>query len=337
MTIKDVAQHCGVSVSTISRVLNNKPDVSARVKEKVMRAIEELHYVPNTTARDLVKVGVDAIGLVVRGISNQFFTEIIPVIENAAARRGYAVEMVQIKSGEDELWAGANLVRSKKLRGLIFLGGRFDYSLEQTAILDVPFVCCTYTNSFGNLPEENYSSVTINDVQTAYNATDMLIKKGHRRIVAMIPFMEDSSISELRFKGYCKALHENDIEYDEKLVAVSGGYGMAEARRAIEELFHKGIDFSAVFAISDSQAIAVMKALSEHGISVPEQCSVVGIDGIEVSEYVIPTLTTLTQPKRELGESSVRILLDIIEGLSGQSHLQLETALREGGSVRNIK
>ncbi len=337
MTIKDVAERCGVSVSTVSRVLNNKPDVSAGVKEKVMRAIEELHYVPNSTARDLVKVGADAIGLVVRGISNQFFTEIIPVIENAAIRRGYDVEMVQIKSGEDELWAGANLARSKKLRGIIFLGGRFDYSLEQTAILDVPFVCCTYSNSFGSLPKENYSSVTINDVQTAYNATDMLIKKGHRRIVAMVPFMEDGSISELRFKGYCKALRENDIEFDEKLVAVSGGYEMADARRAIEELFRKGIDFSAVFAISDSQAIAVMKALSEHGISVPEQCSVVGIDGIEVSEYTIPTLTTLVQPKRELGEASTRILLDIIEGLSTQSHLQLETALREGGSVRNVK
>jgi len=122
-----------------------------------------------------------------------------------------------------------------------------------------------------------------------------------------------------------------------ELVAVTEGYGMAEAKHAIEELFHKGIDFSAVFAISDSQAIAAMKVLSEHGISVPENCSVVGVDGIEVSEYTIPTLTTLAQPKRELGESSVRILLDIIEGLSEQSHLLLETELREGGSVRNIK
>lgn len=337
MTIKDVAERCGVSVSTVSRVLNNKPDVSAKVKEKVMRAIEELHYVPNSTARDLVRVGSDAIGLVVRGVGNPFFTEIIPVIENAASRRGYSVEMVQIKSGEDELWAGATLARSKKLRGIIFLGGCFDYTPEQTAILDVPFVCCTYTNSFGNLPDEIYSSVTINDDQTAYNATDMLIKKGHKRIVALVPSTEDRSISELRYNGYCRALSANDIEFDEKLVAVTEGYGMAEAKRAIEELFHKGIDFSAIFAISDSQAIAAMKTLSEHGISVPENCSVVGVDGIEVSEYTIPTLTTLAQPKRELGESSVRILLDIIEGLSEQSHLLLETELREGGSVRNIK
>lgn len=336
MTIKDVAVRCGVAVSTVSRVLNNKPDVSAAVREKVLRAVEELHYVPNNTARDLVMAGSDTIGLIVRGVGNQFFTEVIPAIEGAVSRAGYSMVLSQIKSGEDELWAGASLARSKRLRGIIFLGGNFDYCAEDVALLDVPFVCCTYTNSFGDLSEELYSSVTINDMEAAYNAVSMLIGKGHRRIAALLSATGDRSISELRYMGYRKALEDNGIGIDEALVLEAGDYELESANAAVEGLVKSGADFSAVFAISDSQAIAAIKALHDSGLRVPGDCSVVAIDGIELSAYIVPTLTTLTQPKRELGEKSVEILLDMIEGRAGQRHITLSPSLRTGGSVKDL-
>jgi len=127
VTIKDIAERCGVSVSTVSRVLNNHPDVSERVRTKVMDVVNEVHYVPNSSARDLVKTKSDAIGLVVRGVGNPFFTEVIRSIEQMVGKAGYSLVLHQINSGEDELLAGASLSRSKKLQGLIFLGGCFDY------------------------------------------------------------------------------------------------------------------------------------------------------------------------------------------------------------------
>lgn len=337
MTIKDIASHCGVSVSTVSRVLNNRPDVSEGVREKVLRAVEELHYVPNNTARDLVMSGSDAIGLIVRGVGNPFFTEIIPVIEHAVSSAGYTMVLSQIKSGDNELLAGASLARSKRLRGLIFLGGNFDYCDRDVAVLDVPFVCCTYTNSFGDLSGEEYSSVTINDMDAAYNAVDMLIKKGHRRIAALLASIDDRSISELRFMGYRKALEDNGIPLDPELVLRCGSYGMEAANAAVRGLAESGRDFSAIFAISDSQAIAAMKALHDSGRSVPEDCSVVAIDGIELSVYSVPTLTTFSQPKTELGKRSVEILLDMIEGRAGNRHVLLDPSLRPGGSVAPLK
>ena len=136
MTIKDVAEYSGVSVSTVSRVLNHHPDVSDAVRARVMEAVEKLHYVPNNSARDLVRSQSDSIGLVVRGVGNLFFPSVIHAIEQAADRAGYTLVLHQIRSGEDELLAGASLARSRRLRGLVLLGGCFDYTPEQTAALE---------------------------------------------------------------------------------------------------------------------------------------------------------------------------------------------------------
>ena len=184
MTIKDIAERSGVSVSTVSRVLNNHPDVSAAVRERVLKVVQEFHYVPNNSARDLVRPKSDVIGLVVRGVGNPFFTAVIQAIEEACESAGYTMVRHQIRSGEDELRAGAELARSKRLRGLVLLGGQFDYTPEAVAALEIPFVCCTFTNSFGTLPQGTYSSVSIDDRKAAYKIVKMLTQRGHRKIAA---------------------------------------------------------------------------------------------------------------------------------------------------------
>ena len=208
MTIKDVAERCGVSVSTVSRVLNNHPDVSDAIRIKVMGVVQELHYVPNSSARDLVKPKSDTIGLVVRGVGNPFFTGLIRAIERAIEDAGYTMVLHQIRSGEDEVRAGAELARSKRLRGLILLGGCYDYTPEQTVSLEIPFVCCTYTNSFGTLGKDSYSSVSIDDQKEAYRAVRLLTERGHRKIAVILDSIYDHSISQLRYMGYCQALEE---------------------------------------------------------------------------------------------------------------------------------
>ena len=337
MTIKDIAERCGVSVSTVSRVLNDHPDVSAAVREKVMKVVQEVHYVPNNSARDLVKPQSNTIGLVVRGIGNPFFSQVIRSIEKATREAGYTLVFHQIPSGEDEIAAGASLVQSKKLRGLILLGGCFDYSREQIAVLKVPYVCCTYSNSFGGLKEGTYSSVTINDQKEAYRAVELLIRQGHKKIALLLDSKQDRSISELRYKGYRQALADYDIFFDEELVEETGKFDMESAYEAMRRLIWRRDDFTAAFVIADSMAVAAMKALADKGWHVPEDCSVIAIDGIQMSAYTVPTLTTLVQPSEELGTNSVRILLDMVENKAGNCHMELETSLREGGTVLQNK
>lgn len=336
MTIKDVAERSGVSVSTVSRVLNDHPDVSDAVRTRVLEAVRELHYVPNNSARDLVRPQSDAIGLVVRGVGNPFFSAVIRAVEEAVSRAGYTMVLHQINTEDNELLAAASLARAKKLRGLILLGGCFDYTPEQTAALDIPFVCCSFTNSFGSLKKTAYSSVSIDDEAEACRAVEMLIREGHRKIAVLLDSTCDHSISELRYRGYRRALERAGIPLDRSLVAESGDFDMAAAYKGTCRLLERTRDFTALFVISDSMAVAAMKALRDGGLRIPEDCSIIAIDGIDMSNYTVPTLTTLIQPQAVMGAEAVRILLDMVEDRAGNRHVRVDTTLRLGGSVRSL-
>ena len=160
-----------------------------------------------------------------------------------------------------------------------------------------------------------------------------LVALGHRRIACLVAETDDRSISELRYRGYMRALQEAGIEPDEALVARAGSFSMADAYDATARLVKSGADFTAMFIIADAMAIAAIKALEDCGRSVPGDCSVIAIDGLTLSEYVRPTLTTFRQPMERLGEESVRILLDVISGSSGHRHVVVEPELRPGASV----
>ena len=334
MTIKDIARLSGVSVSTVSRVLNNRPDVSEESRMRVRSVIENESYIPNNTARDLVKTKSDAIGLVVRGVSNPFYTDVITAIEKKIENAGYTMVMRQISSDADEIQCGAEMEREKRLLGIVFLGGCQDYTAERLKVLNVPFVCCSYSNKYGTLDNEQYSSVSIEDQDEAYRAVDILIKNGHRRIAALVSATDDGSISQLRYQGYLMALRDNSIEYDPNLVIETGGFSITDAYRAMGNRLDSGVvDFTALFTIADVMAMGAMRALREKGTRVPEDCSVIAIDGIAISEYIHPMLSTLCQPVEEMGEKSVDILLDMIEGRSGNRHVVLPTCFREGASI----
>ena len=333
MTIKDIAKISGVSVSTVSRVLNNHPDVSEDVRHKVMAVVEEYNYIPNNSARALGQSKSDNIGLIVRGISNPFYTSIIHEIEQDIEKAGYTLVMQQIGSCDDELLAGAMMERDKRLRGLIFLGGRLDSTKDQIAGIGVPFVNCSSNNAYGTLDADSYSSVSIDDTQTAYEAVKELYKEGHRRIAVLLARPDDGSVSQIRYEGYVKALTEAGMAPDEDLIISVDSYNIADAYYGTKKWLEKGIAFDAIFAISDNLAMGVMRALREKGIDVPGQCSIVAIDGIEVSEYMAPALSTYCQPMKELGRTSVELLIDLIEKKGKHRQIILPTIFREGGTI----
>ena len=336
MTIKDIARISGVSITTVSRVLNNRPDVSDESRRRVLDVIESNNYIPNNSARDLVKTRSDAIGLMVRGVSNPFYTDIIRAAEAAITTWGYTMVMQQIGSNEDELKRAAIMEREKRLRGIILLGGRFDYTAADLALLNIPFVCCSFANHYGTLDPADYSSVSIPDKETAYQAVRYLIDNGHRRIAALITNPGDRSISQLRYEGYVQALREAGLSLDPSLVICTDTFNIQGAYRAMNGALDAGTAFTAVFAISDNMAIGAMRALREHGCSIPDNCSVIAIDGIEVSDYIDPPLTTLCQPMEDMGRHSVKILLDMVEKRSGNRHETLSTVLRPGASVKKL-
>ena len=335
MTIKDIARLSGVSITTVSRVLNNRPDVSAESRRRVEAVIESTNYIPNNSARELVRTSSDNIGLVVRGVSNPFYTDIIRAIESAVTDAGFTLVMQQIGSDRNEVSHGAIMQREKRLRGLIFLGGRFDYTPEDVASITVPFVCCSYANNYGTLGPEHYSAVSIADEDTAYEAVRHLIQRGHKRIAALITTTDDRSISQLRYEGYCNALRDHGIAFDPALVLCTDSYDIRGAHQAMERELRRenGGDFTAVFAISDNMAIGAMRALQDAGRAVGRDCSVIAIDGLELSAYIEPPLTTLCQPKEEMGRESVKQLLSLMSGEGKHRQRILPTMLREGRSI----
>ena len=336
MNIKTLAKLCGVSVSTVSRAINGHPDVNEEVRQRILQTARDFHYIPNDAARDLVSRRSDAVGLVVKGIGNLFYTPVIRAIENATEDEGFTFVLHQINTDEDELQAGETLARSKNLRGLIFLGGRCDYTSAQTALLTVPFVCCTYRNSFGTLAEDAYSSVTVDDEREAETAVSYLIENGHRDVAILLSCAKDGSVGELRYAGYKNALAKAGIPADPALTAESGGYSLHGAYRAAAGLAASGARFTALFAAADTMALAAVRALFDAGLRVPEDVSVISIDGISVSQYTVPALTTLVQPAEELGRTAVSMLVAIIRGEAINRHVTLAAALRKGESVKKV-
>lgn len=333
MTIKDIARLAGVSVSTVSRVLNDHPDVSAVAKEKVLAVVNEYNYIPNTSARELGKTSSDNIGLIVKGISNPFYTEIITAIGAQIEKAGYTMVMQQISTTDDEIMTGAMMEREKKLQGIIFLGGRLDYSKEQLQAINIPYVFCSYNNKYGTLDKNSYSSVAIDDNQAAYAAVEKLVNAGHRKIAVLLARKDDGSVSQVRFEGYERALNDFGIELDEEMIISIYSFNIKDAYESTKEWLKKNKDFTAIFAIADNLALGAMKALREANISIPTECAMVAIDGIEVSGYVSPELTTLCQPMGEMGEKAVTLLTDIIEGKGGHKQVVLNTIFRAGGTL----
>ena len=318
ITIRDIARICGVGVSTVSRVLNDRPDVSEENRRRVLEVIESSNYIPNNTARDLVKTKSDAIGLVVRGVSNPFYTDIIRAVEDGITAEGFTMVMQQIGTCDDEIKRGAMMEREKRLRGIVFLGGRSDYTPEELTMLNVPFVCCSYANQYGTLPEGSYASVSIADEEEAYRAVMELYRCGHRRIAALVARTDDRAISQLRYQGYLRALADCGLPTEEELVIRAGSFDIGDAYRATAE------------------RLGAMRALREAGRRVPEDCSVIAIDGLTMSEYFHPMLTTLCQPMEEMGRRSVEILMDMIHGRGRPRCETVRTVLRRGASVRRI-
>lgn len=325
ITIKDIARECGVGVSTVSRALNNHPDINPETKEKILEVIKATGFVPNNSARYLKRSETNSIALLVKGITNPFFTRMIQVIEEGVEERKYTTILRHVGPMEDEVLIALSLVKERKLKGIVFLGGNFTHDSQLLQQLGVPFVFATIGE---DLEEESsraqlingkagYANIAVDDVKASADAVTYLIEQGHRRIGIIAEGLGIPSVGQLRLRGYRKALEEHKIPFDpDHLAVVSGGidpYSMPNGYRAAKELLEKDPELTAIFCISDVIAIGACRAILDSGRRIPEDVSVIGFDGIETGDYCNPRLTTMQQPFTEISQAAISVLFGMIE------------------------
>lgn len=336
MNIRDIAKLAGVGVSTVSRVINNHPDVKDETREKILKIIKESNYIPNNSARILKKNNTNNIGVLVKEVFNPFFAEMINIIGNRINEAGYTMILQQNDyATEDDVDNLIAFVKEKRLQGIICLGGNFlNINDESFQFLDIPVVL-TSVNTLSKESKSKFSSVGIDNILSAKESIQYLIAKGHRNIAILLGEKNDFGISKLRLEGYRKALEENNIPYSEENVFI-GNYDYSGAYRVTKEIIKSRKDITAIFSISDIMAVGAAKSVIDQGLQVGEDISIMGFDGMDVSKYYNPGITTVKQPKKQMANNSIDLLLALLAKKEDHKHIIFETKIIERESCKEL-
>jgi LacI family repressor for deo operon, udp, cdd, tsx, nupC, and nupG len=310
-TIYEVAKRAGVSTATVSRVMSGqKNSVSPATRRRVLRAVEQLGYLPNAAARNLRTLATRKILVTVPDLSNPFFSLILQGIEDAAQREGYAVLVGDTQHDAEREDRYAQMLRRKEADGLIFLGHRLPPEAEHLVAALAPKTApvvngCEFSSQLG------VPSVHIDNAKAAEEVMDYLYKLGHRRIgVISGPLL--SPLSRDRLRGAVSRARAEGAE--DRLTTVNGDFSIASGVTGAERLLQAKTPPTAIFCFNDEMAMGVIETARRRGLKLPEQLSVVGFDDIRFARHVDPPLTTVAQPMRDIGEGCVRLLLEILRG-----------------------
>lgn len=336
-TIKDIAKVVGVTPAVVSYVLNGKDyKVSEGTVSRVKEAIRELNYIPNLTARGLVKNKSRLIGVMIPQtedtaqllLKNPFYSEIISGVEARLREAGYHMILSGVEKGNSYLDTSVQ----RNLDGAIIMGIYQEQFYEELKQTSIPIVLI---DSY--ISDNYFSRVGIDDEQGGYMATKYLIEQGHREIALVTGSIKRDGVNEKRFLGYKRALGEAGIFYNPEHVfdgSVSYEYGRVAGNIIAQS--HKKI--TAVFASADMMALGVMKSMKENGWEIPGDVSIIGFDNISTLEYILPSLTTVSQSITAKGIKAAEVLLRLIEG-HGKSGLKeeiLPLEIIERSSVKRV-
>ena len=323
-TITDVARRAGVSVTTVSHVINGTRFVSDELRLRVTAAMEELRYRPNYMARSLRSGETKIIGLVVPDNSNPFFAEISRVIEDVGFENGYSVILCNSDGDLNKEQAYINLLISKQVDGVIFIASGSKQDLLEELITNKIQVIVADRK----IPQSMADVVLVNNEQGGYIASGHLVALGHERI-GCISGPSDLTPSADRVKGYERALSEANIPIQDELI-VAGDLRYQGGEKAMQRLLELNTPPTAVFASNDMMAIGAMRAIHNAGLRIPEDVSLVGFDDIPLAAALFPALTTVSQPMTELAQLTAKRLIDRIqnseENFNPQQYI-LETEL----------
>lgn len=340
ITIREIARICGVGVSTVSRAINNHPDINPETKQMILDTIREYNYIPNNSARNLKRTDSNTIAVMVKGIGNPFFADMLASLESNIVGREYLFVMQQVEEEENEVEAAIQLEKEKRLKGIVFLGGSAYQQEDLLRQLSVPYILSTVD---ARLPEQltNCGVVAVDNEDAMYRMVDHLCSCGHSRIAILTAWQNDQSVGKLRLDGYRRALEAHGIPYDESLVIHMDRdvqtYTIKNGYQVTKRLLESGMDISCICAISDTLAIGACKAIIDAGLRVPEDISVTGFDGLDIARYYNPSITTIVQPVDGMADETIRLLFRLIhKEETAKMHL-FRGELLEGQSVKKLR
>ena len=331
VTIKDVARAAGVSYSTVSRALTGSPEISEETRERILKLCKEMNYTTNTVARAMVMKSTKLLGLIVTDISNPFMAELAYYIDRQARARGYNIFLCNSSRNLEQERDLFELMIGRKVDGVIlFPAESASYGTLRPLLGQMPTIFVGE-----NLRDAPESFVAVDNYRGAYMGVEYLYGLGHRRIL-YFGKRRGSNTHQLRSEGYaaaCDALGLKQMYCNNTFMATSIKYGYQLAK----QLFAQPVNYSAIFAATDTHALGIMQAAEESGIRIPEDLSLLGFDNIRDSGLPRINLTTIEQPKKLLASMAVDSLLDkILNEMSGYTHRVLSPALIERSSCRDL-
>lgn len=309
-TIRDVARYAGVSVATVSAVINNQNrKVSEKLRKKVLKAVEELNYRPNRLARALSKKRTHMIGCLVPTIANPFFPQIVKSVEDIAYQNRFGVFVCNTEGSPEKVAYYQGMLIETKVDGVIIA---LTWELARPEVVNqfleagIPVVGLA-----GAKRIDLIDCVVDDDIRGGFDATTHLLALGHARIGFI--GVNDSETTRLRLEGYRKALETAGLPFNEKLIALGNAYSELEAYALTKMLIGRHPEITAIFAFNDVMALGAISALTDSGISVPTEVSVIGFDDT-IAPFTHPKMSTITIPKEEMGRLAANILIGRIEG-----------------------
>ena len=334
MTIKDLSALTGYSVGTVSRVLNNQPNVSEKARTAILEAAQATGFQLNTNAKQLKQQHSNSILVLVKGTSNQLFGTLVEEFQSRMADTGHPLAVDYLDEDRNEVRRALQLCLEKKPLGILFLGGNRQNFLADFDKIGVP--CVLVTDDASGMPFENLSSVSSDDRCAANKAMEELIVRGHRHFAIIGGDRDVSDTTKLRYEGCMDALEQHGIAFDHTLDYENVRFSYQGGYRAACNLLDRGRKFTALFAMSDVMAIGAIRALHDRGFRVPEDVSVMGFDGLQVSDFTLPRLSTVCQNAQRLARRSLEILLENIEAPRPPRYETIPVSVELRESIRSV-
>jgi LacI family transcriptional regulator len=309
VTIRDVAAAAGVSYQTVSRVLNDKPDVAEETRSRILQVIEELGYQPSAVARSLVFKRTRTLGLITADFSDYFFTQVIVGAEAEARQSDYFFILGSTERNPEDEPEYLRLLTEREVDGILFARPSTEGDSQHLLSLvraDVPLVTTNYY-----IPGEKLTVVDVDNVDGGMQATNHLIEAGHRQIGMITGPPSWRSVKD-RTEGHQLALEKAGIVFSQSFVE-HGDWSYESGYKAMKRLLAKAPPITALFVQNDRMAIGAMRTLREMGQKIPDDMAIVGYDDIPPAAYCYPPLTTVHQPMVEVGQLGARLLIQIVE------------------------
>lgn len=309
-TIKDIARISGYSIGTVSRVINHHPDVSDKARKRIEEVIQEEGFEPNVNAQFLKQSRTSSIVIVMKGNGSLFLANLFDKVLKELRKHDENADVLYIDVNTDEVKTAAKYALERKPKGIIFLSGSYENFQKEFNTIKVPAVLLTV--GADELDYHNLSSFSTDDYQGSRMAAELLIRHHHQKIgiIGKYPDIFHTEKRHIpRYAGMVDTLTANHIAFDPEKQYIYSPFSMKDSYEAMEELLHKCPDLTAVFTHSDVIAIGAARAIHDAGKKIPDDISLIGYDGIELTQFMTPRLTTIRRDADDIAERAVHDLL----------------------------